>query len=234
MITSHFIAALLLFGFPIWDFWEAKQLRDSTHPQIKIFCYLRAIAVLWIVTLGINYFMPIRGLIGAPLATNSFIPRMPPDMAMGFLIPLLLGVVFPPLLALAHRGMRKKLLAPYEKLAYLLPERPIEMVLFSGVAISAGICEEVIFRGFLLRYLQSVPWGLPLEWGLLASSAIFGLAHFGQGLKGMLLTGFIGFLLGSLYLASGSLLLPILVHTVIDLRALAMSALRKLPYSASA
>ena len=80
-----------------------------------------------------------------------------------------------------------------------------------------------------MRYLQWAPWGLPLGLSLAISSAIFGLAHAGQGIKGMMGTAAVGLILGWIYLASGNLLVPIIVHALIDLRALAMVMLRKLP-----
>ncbi|MBZ5551717.1 MAG: CPBP family intramembrane metalloprotease [Acidobacteriia bacterium] len=234
MIISHLIPALLLFGFPIWDFWEARQLRESIHPQVKIWSYLRIITGLWIVSLLVIWRIPLRQLYAAPLVKIPFLSHVPHEAVIGLMIPLILGILLPPFLALVHRGIRQRLLIPYEKMDYLLPNSLLEMALFSGVAISAGVCEEIIYRGYLLRYLQASPWGLPLGWGLLASSAVFGLAHLGQGVKGVLETAFIGLVLGGLYIATGSLLFPILVHALIDLRALFMALLRKLPTVAPA
>jgi membrane protease YdiL (CAAX protease family) len=48
---------------------------------------------------------------------------------------------------------------------------------------------------------------------------IFGFAHLYQGIAGVLGTALIGALLVGLYLSTGSLLLPILVHAIIDIRA---------------
>jgi len=52
----------------------------------------------------------------------------------------------------------------------------------------------------------------------IASAAIFGAAHFYQGWRGVLLTSLLGFGLARLYLSTGTLLLPILAHALIDLR----------------
>ena len=53
----------------------------------------------------------------------------------------------------------------------------------------------------------------------LVGAAIFGFAHLYQGAAGVIGTGMIGFLLGAIYLLSGTLLLPIVLHTLIDARA---------------
>ena len=90
------------------------------------------------------------------------------------------------------------------------------------VAITAGICEEIIFRGFLLRYLHVFPWTLNLTLALLISSVIFGFHHLYQGAGGVAGTAIVGVLFGLLFVLTGSLLLPIIFHGAIDLRLLAV------------
>jgi membrane protease YdiL (CAAX protease family) len=56
----------------------------------------------------------------------------------------------------------------------------------------------------------------------------FGLAHAYQGRAGVLTTGVLGGVMAALYLQTGSLLLPVLLHAAIDLRFLLVPA-RALP-----
>ena len=49
---------------------------------------------------------------------------------------------------------------------------------------------------------------------------LFGLAHWYQGRLGVLATGAVGAVLTQLYLTTGSLLLPMVLHVLIDLRLL--------------
>jgi len=49
------------------------------------------------------------------------------------------------------------------------------------------------------------------------SSIVFGMAHLYQGLKGVLGTGLFGLAMALLYAWSGSLLLPIILHALLDL-----------------
>ncbi len=58
------------------------------------------------------------------------------------------------------------------------------------------------------------------------SCIIFGVAHAGQGWKGILATFAVGLFLGALCIATGSLVMPIIMHTCIDLRALVFAYLR--------
>jgi len=99
----------------------------------------------------------------------------------------------------------------------LLPSTAQERWLWALVAISAGICEEVLFRGWLLSALHR-QIGLNGAALIIAASAIFGLAHAYQRAMGVILTGFAGALFCVLYVATGSLLVPILLHIVVDAR----------------
>jgi membrane protease YdiL (CAAX protease family) len=99
----------------------------------------------------------------------------------------------------------------------LLPSGPRERFLFAAVAISAGVCEEVVFRGWLLYILHN-DLGLNGATLVLVAAACFGLAHFYQGAIGVIGATIVAILFTFLYVQSGSLLVPILLHILIDLR----------------
>jgi membrane protease YdiL (CAAX protease family) len=88
--------------------------------------------------------------------------------------------------------------------------------LFSALAITAGICEELLFRGFMIWYLQH--W-MGLIQAALLSSALFGLGHAYQGVRGILTTGLVGAFMAGVYLLSGSIYLCMLIHVLMDLYA---------------
>jgi len=99
----------------------------------------------------------------------------------------------------------------------LLPVTLHERLLWAAVAISAGVCEEVVFRGWLLATLHGHAdlGGVRL---ILVAAIVFGLAHVYQGITGVILTAFAGAFFCVLYIATGSLLVPILLHSLVDLR----------------
>lgn len=83
------------------------------------------------------------------------------------------------------------------------------------VWLSAALTEEIIYRGFLMTRLARIFGGGQGAWiaALLLSSTLFGALHLYQGLSGVVLTGFVGLLLGVVFLASGrNLWVAILVH----------------------
>jgi membrane protease YdiL (CAAX protease family) len=95
----------------------------------------------------------------------------------------------------------------------MLPHTDREFRWFSAVSLTAGICEEVLYRGFILVYVAAQ---IPLAAAVVVSSVLFGLAHAYQGPRGILQTGAVGLVLGSLAVYSGSLWIPMALHAFID------------------
>lgn len=105
------------------------------------------------------------------------------------------------------------------------PDRPLMLqssedlyAVLSLVVVSA-VAEELFYRGFLTALLVG-SFAVPTWMAVVVSSAAFGFAHAYQGLRGILRTGLIGFLLATVYLSSGNLFLPIALHLWLDLMAL--------------
>jgi membrane protease YdiL (CAAX protease family) len=110
----------------------------------------------------------------------------------------------------------------------LLPRTAGERRLFTVVGITAGVCEEWLYRGFFLAVVAALAGGLPTGVLVVVAALAFGLAHAYQGRVGVLTTGLLGGVMAALYLQTGSLLLPVLLHALIDLRFLLVPA-RVLP-----
>lgn len=90
----------------------------------------------------------------------------------------------------------------------------------------AAFCEEMVFRGYLIPRIEDLLGGARrgLAIALIASSALFGLAHQYQGLAGVIATGTIGGLLALLYLVNRRNLWTVIIcHGVVD--TVALSAL---------
>ncbi len=106
----------------------------------------------------------------------------------------------------------------------LLPRSLPERRLFALVGVTAGVCEEWLYRGFFLAVGAALLPQLPTGGLVVLAAVAFGAAHAYQGLPGVLTTGVLGGVLAALYLQTGSLLLPVLLHIVIDLRFLLVPA----------
>ncbi|CCG03154.1 CPBP family intramembrane glutamic endopeptidase [Blastococcus saxobsidens] len=113
---------------------------------------------------------------------------------------------------------------PGQSTLALLPRTDEERRLFTVVGITAGVCEEWLYRGFFLAVVSAVVGGAPPFVLVVVAAVAFGLAHAYQGRAGILLTGVLGGVMAGLYLDTGSLLLPVLLHALIDLRFLLVPA----------
>ena len=97
--------------------------------------------------------------------------------------------------------------------AAMLPHTRVELVWFTALSLTAGFCEELVFRGYLFWAFQTVV-GL---WGATAASCVaFALAHSYQGAAGVVKTGVIGALLMASVLTFRSIVPAIVVHSLID------------------
>ena len=91
---------------------------------------------------------------------------------------------------------------------------PTENRWFDMASITAGVCEEILYRGLLLATLVSLVGTWP---AVAISSLIFGLGHAYQGVSGIVKTGLVGLILALLTVFSGSLFIAIVLHAVVDL-----------------
>lgn len=84
----------------------------------------------------------------------------------------------------------------------IMPRGRLEMVLWMVLSLSAGICEEAIFRGYLQRQFAAFTRSVPA--GIILSAAMFGFAHSYQGLWRAVVIGIDGATLGVLAHRCGS------------------------------
>jgi len=78
----------------------------------------------------------------------------------------------------------------------MLPHGGVEMALWIALSVSAGICEEALFRGYLQRQFMALTNNAAL--GILLSAAAFGAAHSYQGWPQAFVIGLEGALLGTM------------------------------------
>lgn len=107
----------------------------------------------------------------------------------------------------------------------LVPKSNNERLWFALVAISAGLCEELVFRGYGLRLLHSM--GLVGITLLVVSALVFGLVHIYQGVLGVIMTAVMGAFLAIIYIKTGSLWWAIIAHAILDLRILLLPSSNK-------
>jgi membrane protease YdiL (CAAX protease family) len=78
----------------------------------------------------------------------------------------------------------------------LLPRTPVEILLWIGVSITAGVTEELVFRGYLQQQLRAISGSLTAA--VIGQGLVFGLAHSYQGWKQVVVISALGVLYGLL------------------------------------
>jgi membrane protease YdiL (CAAX protease family) len=102
----------------------------------------------------------------------------------------------------------------------LFPRSRTAAVWFVPTAVTAGVCEEFVFRGLVPAWAGDIAGAMGgAPWAPLAASAgIFGAMHLYQGWRGVILTGLFGGLLYLVTVHTGSLLPAVAIHSLVDLR----------------
>lgn len=102
----------------------------------------------------------------------------------------------------------------------LLPRTRGEVWYGAALSINAGVFEELLFRLSMPALLFGITGNGALAFGLAA--LLFGVLHLYQGASGVLLSTIVGVLLTLIYLLTGSILLAIVLHALVDLRSLVL------------
>lgn len=98
---------------------------------------------------------------------------------------------------------------------FLLPNGLLESLLWIGVAITAGVCEEIVYRGYLQPQLWALCGSLP--GAIVLQSFVFGVAHFYQGWRPAVITAVCGLAFGLLAAWRKSIIPGAIAHSFIDI-----------------
>lgn len=227
-VVQHLLFFFLVVVTPIWDYYDTRRLKQNPESGRKLRYYRTLMAWLWIASLLACLAVGFRALFTIETMPSEA-PWLFGHVWVRYLVEAVSALFLALLLLLAFTVIRKKLKKQPRKyssadarksLNYFFPVSRVERRWFAFLCITAGICEETLFRGFLLHYLHVFPFSLNLTLALLLSAIIFGLQHLYQGAAGAASTVVIGFFFGLLFLLTGNLLLPMLFHAVMDLRIL--------------
>jgi membrane protease YdiL (CAAX protease family) len=126
-------------------------------------------------------------------------------------------------------SMRDRLRGQARGFRALLPRTGMEKLYFTGYAVTAGVCEELMFRGFGFAYLRWLWPSASAAAVVIVTAAAFGLVHWYQGRRGVVVTGALGVAFGWVTIFTGTLLPAMVLHALMDLRILALPDLEPTP-----
>lgn len=198
-----------------WRGWARLQrllALPSVTGQDRIRLYLTSIAAQWVITIVILWRAFARGLSPSELGL-----RFTPLFEL-----LEVGVGGAALLGVAHwfnlRRVGRSNNPAVERIrslgAKIFPKTDREVVLFAALSVTAGLCEEFLYRGFVFGALAHAH--IPIGATLLISSVMFGLAHAYQGRGGMIGTLVLGTVFGTVRILYDSLVPVVLWHAAVD------------------
>jgi membrane protease YdiL (CAAX protease family) len=208
----YFLLAPLLDWLVLWPRFVAAARAGA--PRARLICYRVAIALEWLAT---------------ALAVALWARAGRPWRELGLVVPegwRLVAGLAPALAIVALARAQQKAIAGLAlerrraagarlgSLGLLTPRSDVEARWFSALSVSAGFCEELLYRG----YLQWVVRGwLPAGGAACVVIVLFGGAHVYQGRSGALRATLVGAVFGGLALLTRSILPSILLHALVDL-----------------
>lgn len=204
-------AAVLLIGYPVADYIVVSKLKRSA--QSRKWFYAWTLGCEWLLTIAAAGLLMRHGLalsdIGQALGRRN--------ITMGFVGG---GLIFVAIFA-AYNRKRIMQLSP-ERLSkvlrgvdLLVPEPGVELAMFICVALSAGFCEELLYRGWLWWFFVDLTGHLWIA--VVLSAVAFGLAHAYQGRVGIVTAAIAGLLFSVPVLFAKSLVPVQVIHAGIDL-----------------
>lgn len=219
MPTPFDFALIALFAviWPLYSYfieWPRHLRRvEAGDPDARTYLFARTIVQQWILA---GAALSLFALFGRPLVALGLRPTVGWGILLGVGLPLvyatLLVIQLPAVARSAEKRARlRQRIAPVRA---LVPHTPTEWRLFAALSVTAGICEELLFRGFLVWALTPM-LGL---WGAAGVSVlVFGLAHMYQGPSFGMRALVAGIGMGLLALATGSIIPGMVLHALIDL-----------------
>lgn len=217
-VRISYIILVILVGFivPIYSMISGgENIRKalSESPELKKSMYVQSVIFQWIMV----------GLILLSLFYNG---DELSSIGLGFLdqpflIAGLFGGSFLSLWIFANFDIPtlnlEKFRQRYKDVMFLIPTNQKEHNWAVVLSFTAGICEEIIFRGFTFWQLTQF---LPIIPSILIVNLLFALSHFATKMKNMLLAFTFGIFWSITFIWTGSLWLAMLMHIIIDLYSL--------------
>jgi membrane protease YdiL (CAAX protease family) len=210
------LVIILIAGLPALAYWRFTRIARRHEPAttaVKLRLYLTGIATQWCLVIYCIWVLARRGL---SLRDIGWVGGAHP-------IVWALAVLFTAALVfVTYRSIQgleeedaSELPLHLKRLLRILPTNRIERAAFVALALTAGFCEEILYRGFLIYALSLVMPHVAIA--VVLAGVAFGIGHAYQGRQGMLTTGALGVVLGILFIAGRSLWPVIFIHAVIDL-----------------
>ena len=111
-----------------------------------------------------------------------------------------------------------KTIEEFKRRTPFLPTKNSELPEYFLMCFSAGVFEEIVYRGYLINYCWYLFEGYKYQQmiAVVLPALAFSVAHFYQGAKAVLKIFFLSVFFGYLFIYSGSLLIVMILHFLVD------------------
>jgi membrane protease YdiL (CAAX protease family) len=214
--ADHLLAFVLAVFFPIrsatFGYRRLVVAAETDVPRVRVWLYRQAITIQWTLSalLVALWLWQRRSWLDLGLVWHG---GMRANLALFGVAIAVAGVAFQLPRILRDPETLARIRRRLAHMPRMIPAGDDEMRLFYLLSITAGVCEELLFRGFLFWYAAHfMAW----PWAAVVTVLLFGIGHSYQGPTGIITTSIAGAVFMVLYLSSGSLYLSMLVHALMD------------------
>ncbi len=143
-----------------------------------------------------------------------------PGVAIGAPIGLILGLALLTVLAIRATKQSGDGLQSIGDIQSMLPRNRQELLLTGVMSVNAGVVEELLFRLALPALVYGATGNAVAA--VVAPLLLFGVMHLYQGAVGVIGTAVVGGIMMAIYVGTGSIVWPIILHALFDLRTLVL------------
>lgn len=217
-LVDIFVLGVIVVGLPLETLLTLKKSRAelaSGRPGVRVKHYTQTIFLLWAVALPILILWAASGRNWAEL---GFVLQGGSMALIGWGLAALIAAFFLFQFSMVARSAsaRAQLQDAFSKspvMTNFMPQTEDEKHLFHLVGTTAGITEEIIFRGYLIWAFSLY---VPLWVAALSSLLVFTLLHLYQGARQLPGVFLIGALVTLVFVLSGSIWPAIAIHIFVD------------------
>ena len=210
-ILTHSLAFFIGIVYPMYFLFTYKktQFKLKTDNNYRLVDYKQTITLFWFLTILV---------IGVSFTKQSidlnFYPEFNP---IGIILSILILIFIILQIASSKVSTSEKAEIVLKKIRdnyHYLPKTKKEFIWFNILSISAGFCEEIIFRLFLFSYLFE---HTHIIIAFVLTNLVFAITHIGSSKQNIIGAFFLGLLFSAIYYFTNNIWLSIILHSAIDI-----------------
>jgi membrane protease YdiL (CAAX protease family) len=211
LLAFVFSVALPLFSIRQYRFKPNRPFTSGEKKHIYLFGSLN-LFILGLVVMVVWLFFR------RPVTELGFMNPVNPGSWWWIVLVLVLLYFLDAFISVSTKEKLKDSIETWKQRTPFVPAQKNELPLYFLLCVSAGVCEELVYRGYLISYCQHLFQASPNSEALsvMLPAVVFSAAHYYQGFKAVMKILVLSVFFGFIFLRSGSLIPVIMLHFLID------------------